>query len=59
MDDKKNKPTRKRELKDKRIVLRVSKSDLELFNKLSEEEDVPVSQIIRKAVKVYSNYYRP
>ena len=52
-------PPRQRELKDQRIAIRLSNSDLELINKLSVEEDLPVAQIIRKAVKLYSNYYNP
>jgi predicted DNA binding CopG/RHH family protein len=52
-------PPRARELKDQRIAIRLSNSDLELINKLSVEEDLPVAQIIRKAVKLYSNYYNP
>lgn len=52
-------PARSRELKDQRIAIRLSNSDLELINKLSIEEDLPVAQIIRKAVKLYSNYYNP
>lgn len=52
-------PARKRELKDQRIAIRLSNSDLALINKLSVEEDLPVAQIIRKAVKLYSNYYNP
>lgn len=60
MDEQRNsKNTRKREPKDQRIAIRLSKSDLELINKISIDEDVPASQIIRKAVKLYDNYYRP
>lgn len=57
----KQKNTRKceREPKDQTILVRLSKSDRELIDKLSEEEDLPASQIIRRAVKMYSNYYRP
>lgn len=50
---------RERELKDQTILIRLSKSDRELLDKLSEEEDLPLAQIIRRAVKMYSNYYRP
>lgn len=50
---------RKREPKDQRIAIRLSASDLERVNRLSAEEDLPVSQIIRKAVKIYENYYKP
>lgn len=49
---------RKRELKDQRIAIRLSKSDLEMMNRLSVEEDLPIAQIIRKAVKMYDNYYK-
>jgi hypothetical protein len=52
-------PTSGREPKDQTFIMKLSKSDRELLNKLSEEEDLPVSQIIRRAVKMYSNYYRP
>ena len=58
MEEKRNgrgRPARKRELKDQRIAIRLSNSDLALINKLSIDEDLPVSQIIRKAVKLYSN----
>jgi predicted DNA-binding protein len=50
---------RKKEPKDQTILIRLSKSDRELLNKLSEEEDLPLAQIVRRAVKMYSNYYRP
>lgn len=50
---------REREPKDQTILIRLSKTDRELIDKLSEEEDLPASQIIRRAVKMYSNYYRP
>lgn len=49
----------KREPKDQRFVMRLSKSELDLINKLSMEEDLPATQVVRKAIKVYSNYYRP
>lgn len=52
-------PTSDREPKDQTFIMKLSKSDRELLNKLSEEEDLSVSQIIRRAVKMYSNYYRP
>lgn len=56
---KRNSNFKKREPKDQRIVMRASQSDVDLLNKLSVEEDLPISQIIRKAVKLYSNYYNP
>jgi predicted DNA binding CopG/RHH family protein len=58
-EKRRGKNIRKREPKDQRIAIRLSNSDLELINKLSVEEDLPASQIIRKAVKLYDNYYRP
>lgn len=60
MQEKKRKSNfKKREPKDQRIVMRASQTDIDLLNKLSIEEDLPISQIIRKAIKVYSNYYNP
>lgn len=55
MDEKNNRTTRnqKREPKDYKINLRVSKSDFEVLNGISLKEDLPVSQIIRKAVRSY------
>jgi hypothetical protein len=50
---------RKGELRDQTFIMKLSKSDRELLNKLSEEEDLPAAQIVRRAVKMYSNYYRP
>lgn len=49
---------KKREPKDQRIAIRLSKTDLDTINKLCMEEDLPASQIIRKAVKLYDNYYK-
>lgn len=52
-------PASGHEPKDQTFIMKLSKSDRELLNKLSVEEDLPASQIIRRAVKMYSNYYRP
>ena len=52
-----NIPTKKREPKDQTLAIRLSKSELDLMHKISVEEDLPIAQIIRKAVKLYSNYY--
>ena len=49
----------KREQKDQTLTIRLSKSELELMHKISAEEDLPIAQVIRKAVKLYSNYYNP
>lgn len=55
-NEKRNKSTmRKRELKDCKINLRISKSDFDVLNGISLKEDLPVSQIIRKAVRTYVN----
>lgn len=54
--DEKNTETasrKKRECKDQRLNLRLSKSELEMFNRISYEEDLPMVQIIRNAVKRY------
>jgi predicted DNA binding CopG/RHH family protein len=54
---KRDRDLKKREPKDRTLTMRLSKSDVELLNKISTEEDLPMAQIIRKAVKLYSNYY--
>lgn len=46
---------KKREPKDCKINLRISKSDFDVLNGISLKEDLPVSQIIRKAVREYVN----
>lgn len=58
MDEKRPRKTKK-EPKDQTILIRLSKTDRELIDKLCVEEDLPAAQIIRRAVKMYSNYYRP
>lgn len=52
-------PTKKKEPKDLTLLIRLSKSDRELLDRLSAEEDLPAAQIVRRAVKMYSSYYRP
>lgn len=47
--------TRGRERKSAKLNLRLSKSDVELLNRLSYEEDEPMSQIVRKAIKRYAD----
>ena len=49
----------KREPKDRRIVVRATQTEVDILNKLSADEDLPISQIIRKAIRVYNNYYNP
>ena len=52
---KKDTYTRKRERKTNRLNMRVSDSEMAVLNRLSYEDDEPVSQIIRKAIKSYIN----
>lgn len=44
-----------REPKNYTINVRMSEKDLALLDRISTEEDIPVSQVIRKAVKLYGN----
>lgn len=46
---------KKKEPKDCKINLRISRSDFDVLNGISLKEDLPVSQIIRKAVREYVN----
>lgn len=46
---------RGREPKDRRVEVRLSENDIKLLNRVSIEEDIPVSQVIRKAVRLYGN----
>ena len=43
----------KRERKTDRFNIRMSKTEMEMLNKMSYENDEPISQIIRKAIKTY------
>lgn len=45
----------RRERKTNRLNMRVSDSEMALLNRLSYENDEPVSQIVRKAIKAYMN----
>lgn len=42
-----------RERKTNRLNMRVSDSEMNILNRLSYEDDEPISQIIRKAIKEY------
>ena len=55
MNEKKETTGHKREPKDCKINLRISKSDFDVLNGISMKEDLPISQIIRKAVRTYVN----
>lgn len=44
----------KREPKDYKLNLRVSKTDMESINRISVEDDVPVAQVVRNAVRKYA-----
>lgn len=46
---------RGRDPKDRRVEVRLSENDIKLLNRVSNEEDIPVSQVIRKAVRLYAN----
>lgn len=49
-----NRVDRRREKKTNRLNMRVSNSEMELLNRLSYENDESVSQIVRKAIKAYT-----
>ena len=42
-----------RERKTNRLNMRVSDSEMNILNRLSYEDDEPISQIVRKAIKEY------
>lgn len=50
---KENVRVRKRERKTNRLNMRMSDSEMTVLNRLSYENDEPVSQIVRKAIKAY------
>ena len=45
----------RRERKTNRLNMRVSDSEMAVLNRLSYEQDEPISQIVRKAIKDYVN----
>lgn len=45
----------RRERKKNKLNVRMSDSEIETLNRLSYEDDEPVSQIIRKAIRTYVN----
>lgn len=56
MGEKKEKEqTRNRERKNNRINLRITDSEIEGLNIVSLNDDEPISQIVRKAIKMYVN----
>ena len=44
---------RKRDSKNYKLNLRISNEELELLNSISFEDDEPISQVVRKAIKQY------
>ena len=55
MNDKKENTcqTQKKERKNNRINLRVTNSELSDINMVSFNDDEPISQVVRKAIKMY------
>ena len=53
MGEEKTTSTMKRERKDYKLNLRITDNELEVLNMISFEDDEPISQVVRKAIKVY------
>ena len=49
---------RDRERRDNRLNLRITESEMNQLNMASYEDDEPVSQLVRKAIKMYLNARR-
>lgn len=47
-----------RERRNTRLNLRITDSEMELLNMASYEDEEPVSQLVRKAIKMYLNARR-
>lgn len=47
-------PAAKKKSKSNKLNLRIADEELETLNMISYEDDEPVSQIVRKAIRVYS-----
>ena len=52
-EKKKNTDIQKRTSKNYKLNLRISNDELELLNMISFEDDEPISQVVRKAIKQY------
>ena len=50
-----NKQEKRRERKNNRINLRITDSEIEGLNMVSINDDEPISQVVRKAIKMYVN----
>ena len=50
-----NKQEKRRERKNNRINLRITDSEIEGLNMVSINDDEPISQVVRKAIKMYIN----
>ena len=46
--------SRKKEKRNYKLNLRITDAELETLNSISFEDDEPVSQVVRKAIKVYN-----
>lgn len=49
---------RDKERRDNRLNLRITESEMDQLNMASYEDDEPVSQLVRKAIKMYLNARR-
>ncbi len=54
-EKKENNQKQKRERKNNRLNLRVTDSEVEGLNMVSINDDEPISQVVRKAIKMYVN----
>lgn len=54
-DKKKVRQNLQRERKNNRINLRITDSEIESLNFVSYKDDEPISQVVRKAIKMYVN----
>lgn len=53
--EKKNNQEKRKERKNNRLNLRITDSEIEGLNMVSINDDEPVSQVVRKAIKMYVN----
>ena len=49
---------RDKELRNTRLNLRITESEMESLNLASYEDEEPISQLVRKAIKMYLNARR-
>lgn len=58
MGEKKTSSEQKKKNKRNRLNLRIDDDELALLNTIMFEDDLPVSQVVRKAIKVYGSIRR-